>query len=125
MMRFFAIIGALTIAFTTQANAAGERSCSNGTIEERGDGHYAIEVTPLQITFRPYEGSFTIEDWEHDAVLDTFFITDRPVTVTSEGTEFQATIRAVLIFSPTRDRLSALISMDNGPFRTLRLNCTR
>jgi hypothetical protein len=121
MKRIFAI--AALALFSTQALAEGYLSCSNGTIDEQGDGYFQIDVLEDGLEFFPYEGSFTIDATEAAFDAGTFSVVNRTTTLSVEGEEVSTVVNAMLILDETAKTLNVAISYDKGPFASYEMTC--
>jgi hypothetical protein len=105
-------------------SASADTICSNGTIEQQGDGYYQITLLEDGIEFAPYESSYVVDigSIEHQGGL--FTIKDKTVNIESEGEELEPkALNAMLIYDVDAQTLNAAISLANGPFEAYEMTC--
>jgi hypothetical protein len=113
----------ISIACFNAFAADSYTSCTNGTIEQVGDGLFTANFFDDSISFDIYEGtvSFGIDDmtWKGD----TISILDLTTTYSVEGTEEIVVVDAIITLSKDSKTGIVAYSLDKGPFRSLELTC--
>ena len=126
MKRILGLIALSTVFLGLQANAeTSYLSCSNGTIDQVGDGLFQINFMEDGIEFLPYEGSFTLDAAVIAYDGGTFAVLNQSTIVTSEGTETPSVIDALLTLDATATTLNVALSYDKGAYETHQLTCVK
>lgn len=121
-----AVLGALTVSLLGHAHASPFRYCENGTIDEKGDRHYAAEVSDTGIELRPYEGGISIPRQALSRIPvpgvgapQVWFVVNLPTILHSEGTERAINLSGTFIQTENQENLIVLIStVDGNGFRS-------
>jgi hypothetical protein len=111
------------VGFGLQASAESYTSCTNGKVDEVGDLFYQIDLYEDGISFFPYEGEITLDAEKIGYADGTFSIINQNVGLITEGESYPVLLNAILTLNEDRTELNAAISLDQGTFRSLTLNC--
>jgi hypothetical protein len=114
---------------STPAFASGSGSgylvCSNGSIEQMGDSHFAMEIFEDGLTLLPYEGSISVDAADCSSTDKTIAILDKKLDYSSEGTELKVVVNALAVISSDEKKVELALSLDHAPLQTYVLSCEK
>lgn len=115
------------VCLSSQALAESYLTCTNGDISKVGDNLMEVNIYEDGLEINHYESSFGIDPFDaaFNVNADTIYIMDKKVLMSSEGTEFEAVIDAVLIVNDDETEMFLTYSRDKGPFYSFEMTCTR
>lgn len=118
------LVGSSALAGNSQIGSSNTLNCENGSFEEMGDGHLAIQISPDKIEVYEYEGFFEIsrkETTERDA---TITVKPQSVPRSVEGVDEEVSVAGELTigYQPASTRVLYSLLVDNQA-RTEILQC--
>jgi hypothetical protein len=116
-----------TVCLSSQAFAESYLTCTNGDISEVGDNLMEVNIYEDGLEINHYESSFGIDPFDaaFSVNADTIYIMDKKVLMSSEGTEFESVIDAMITINDDETEMFMTYSRDKGSFYSFDMTCTR
>ena len=122
MTRILCAVLMMFIGFNSYS-ASSYLSCTNGTIEEVGDGLFTANFFDDAINFQIYEGSVSIGALDLNSLGSTTTIMDVNTTYFVEGEVEKVVVDAIITMSKDNKTAKLAYSLNKESFRSLDLSC--
>ena len=106
------IVAALILFGTANSSFAGEAAlkCSRGQLGE--DTFLQVSIDQESIKFEPHESFFEVPRAHVKTTGHSYEILNERVQVSSEGTEFEATIDSLIVYDPAANAITLTLAQD-------------
>ena len=123
MKTIFVAVAALLVSTLNAQAETSYFACTNGTIEEKGDAFFQVNLLEDGIEFNPWESHFSYDLSEVTFDGFTLPIVNKKTKISVEGDEQEVEVNALLVFGDQYKTLNLAISYDKGPFQTHEFTC--